>query len=295
MPQRVRRGVFQPGEAARRAADPAWDAIVAGIEQRFAARGWKMPAVNRRQAQVPRGATVLANPHGTAPGLWIEHGDAVIALVPGPPREMKPMIDGDVRARLQALAGSMRLHKRMIRVSGKGESAVEEIVQPIYSAWTRELPAIDTTILAGLGQVELHLSLQSTDAAAAGARLDRAVGELSAALGRTGAGGREAATQQLAVRDELERSPRPRIAATFVSTRGTGRLGVGTFARALMTVWRLRRKGRCDVLHINLASRGSTYRKLVFARLAARLKVPVGWALEDRRTPIIQLRPSIAS
>jgi glycosyltransferase involved in cell wall biosynthesis len=76
------------------------------------------------------------------------------------------------------------------------------------------------------------------------------------------------------VRDELERSPRPRIAATFVSTRGTGRLGVGTFARALMTVWRLRRKGRCDVLHINLASRGSTYRKLVFARLAARLKVP---------------------
>jgi nicotinamide-nucleotide amidase len=159
-------------------------AIVAGIEQRFAARGWKMPVVNRRQAQVPRGATVLANPHGTAPGLWIEHGDAVIALVPGPPREMKPMIDGDVRTRMQALAGSMRLHKRMIRVSGKGESAVEEIVQPIYSAWTSEQPAIDTTILASLGQVELHLSLQSTDAAAAGARLDRAVGDLAAALGQ---------------------------------------------------------------------------------------------------------------
>ncbi|MGH9220430.1 MAG: competence/damage-inducible protein A, partial [Vicinamibacterales bacterium] len=51
--------------------DPA---IVEGIERRFATRGWKMPAVNRRQAQVPRGATVLANPHGTAPGLWIEHG-----------------------------------------------------------------------------------------------------------------------------------------------------------------------------------------------------------------------------
>ena len=161
--------------------DPA---VIEGIERRFAARGWKMPAVNRRQAQVPRGAIVLANPHGTAPGLWIEHRDAVIALVPGPPREMKPMIDGEVRTRLQSRAGDRRLHKRMIRVSGKGESAVEEIVQPIYSPWISEEPPIETTILASLGQVELHLCTQSRDAAAAAARLDRAVGQLSAALGK---------------------------------------------------------------------------------------------------------------
>ena len=103
------------------------------MEKRFAARGWKMPDNNRRQAQVPRGATVLANPHGTAPGLWIEHGGAVIALVPGPPREMKPMIDGEVRTRLASRAGDVRLHRRLLRVSGKGESMVEEIVQPIYS------------------------------------------------------------------------------------------------------------------------------------------------------------------
>jgi nicotinamide-nucleotide amidase len=160
--------------------DPA---ILGAIEQRFAARGWKMPAVNRRQAQVPRGAVVLTNPHGTAPGLWIEQGEAVIVLLPGPPREMKPMIDGEVRARLQARAGAIRLHKRLIRVSGKGESAVEEIVQPIYSMWTKEQPPIETTILASLGQVELHLTLQSADAAAATARLDRAVVDLVAALG----------------------------------------------------------------------------------------------------------------
>jgi nicotinamide-nucleotide amidase len=161
--------------------DPA---IVEGMERRFAARGWKMPAVNRRQAQVPRGAVVLANPHGTAPGLWIEHGNAVIALVPGPPREMKPMIDGEVRTRLQSRAGDMRLYKRMIRVSGKGESAVEEIVQPIYSPWTSQQPPIETTVLASLGQVELHLSTQSRDAAAATALLDRSVAQLTAALGK---------------------------------------------------------------------------------------------------------------
>ena len=159
-------------------------AIIEAIEKRFASRGWKMPAVNRRQAQVPRGATVLNNPHGTAPGLWIEHGDQVIALVPGPPREMKPMIDGAVRERLAARVGDVRLHRRMVRVSGKGESAVEEIVQPIYSKWLEQQPPIETTILAGLGQVELHLVMQSRDAQAAAAALDQAVGALATALGR---------------------------------------------------------------------------------------------------------------
>ena len=160
--------------------DPA---IIEAMEKRFAARGWKMPAVNRRQAMVPNGAAVLDNPHGTAPGLWIEHGDRVIALLPGPPREMKPMMDGDVRHRLSRVAGAVRLHRRLVRVAGKGESMVEEIVQPIYSRWLNQSPPIATTILAGLGQVELHLVMQSDDAAAAASALDRGVGELAAALG----------------------------------------------------------------------------------------------------------------
>jgi nicotinamide-nucleotide amidase len=160
--------------------DPA---IIEAMEKRFAARGWKMPAVNRRQAMVPRGAVVLDNPNGTAPGLWLEHGDRVIALLPGPPREMKPMMDGEVRQRLSRIAGAVRLHRRLVRVAGKGESMVEEIVQPIYSRWLNQSPPIVTTILAGLGQVELHLVMQSEDAATAAAALDRGVNELSNALG----------------------------------------------------------------------------------------------------------------
>ncbi len=158
-------------------------AIVDAIERRFAARGWTMPAVNRRQAQVPRGAVVLQNPHGTAPGLWIEHGDRMIALLPGPPREMRPMIDGEVRRRLAAIAGGTRLYRRLIRVSGKGESLVEEVVQPIYSRWLADTPRIETTILAGLGQVELHLVVQSADPALATRRLDDAASALAVALG----------------------------------------------------------------------------------------------------------------
>jgi nicotinamide-nucleotide amidase len=164
--------------------------IVEAMERRFASRGWKMPANNRRQAQVPSGAVVLQNPNGTAPGLWIESPSATaagdkhfIALLPGPPREMKPMMDGEVRRRLRAVAGQLRLQRRLVRVSGKGESLVEEIVQPIYSRWLDHTPRIETTILAGLGQVELHLVAQSDDAAQASARLDDAVAELVRALG----------------------------------------------------------------------------------------------------------------
>lgn len=157
--------------------------IVDAMERRFASRGWKMPANNRRQAQVPRGAVVLQNPNGTAPGLWIEHDHHKIALLPGPPREMKPMMDGEVRRRLESVAGSVRLHRRLVRISGKGESLVEEIVQPIYSRWLDDTPPIETTILAGLGQVELHLVAQSSNATATAAQLDAAVSQLAQALG----------------------------------------------------------------------------------------------------------------
>jgi len=158
-------------------------AILDAIERRFASRGWKMPAVNRRQAQVPRGATVLQNPHGTAPGLWIAHGQRMIVLLPGPPREMQPMMDGEVRRRLSEVAGDVRLYRRMLRVSGKGESLVEEIVQPIYSRWLGQSPRIETTILAGLGQVELHLVAQSAEPALANRSVSDAVAELTQALG----------------------------------------------------------------------------------------------------------------
>ena len=163
-------------------------AIIDAMERRFAARGWKMPAVNRRQAMVPRGAAVLDNPNGTAPGLWIERSDpaggkSFIVLLPGPPREMKPMMDGEVRRRLGAIAGDVRLHRRLVRVAGKGESAVEEIVQPIYSRWRSQSPRIETTILAGLGQVELHLVTQSDDARVASEALNLAVSELAGVLG----------------------------------------------------------------------------------------------------------------
>src|SRR5215831_2164714 len=61
------------------------EATVARIRERFTKRGMVMQDINRRQAMVPRGAALLENPNGTAPGLWITHGKTGIVLLPGPP------------------------------------------------------------------------------------------------------------------------------------------------------------------------------------------------------------------
>jgi nicotinamide-nucleotide amidase len=160
--------------------DPA---IVDQIARRFEKRGLRMPAVNRRQAFVPRGATVLPNPHGTAPGLLIEAGSRMLVLLPGPPRELQPMFERVVADVLSARAGRERFHRVVLFVAGRGESHVEEVAQPVYGPWALEDPPIVTTILASPGMIELHLTLRSSDAAAAAARLAGARDALVAALG----------------------------------------------------------------------------------------------------------------
>jgi nicotinamide-nucleotide amidase len=159
--------------------DPA---IVEHIRARFQRRGLRMPDVNRRQAMVPAGATVLENPNGTAPGLMIEHRDQVVVLLPGPPRELKPMFDRLCDSLLAQRTAGWRIYRQTMFVVGRGESHVEEIAQPIYSRWTNETPPIETTILAVPGQIELHLTLRSAQPSEAEERLRTARGELMAAL-----------------------------------------------------------------------------------------------------------------
>lgn len=157
--------------------------VVAVIEARFARRGLQMPAINRRQAKVPRGALVLDNPNGTAPGLWLEIGDKVVIALPGPPRELQPMYENHVQFRLGTRTGRLVLRRRTLKIAGRSESHVEELAQPVYAPWRDTDPVISTTILAAPGQVELHLSAQGGDPARLDAALDAAVSALQAALG----------------------------------------------------------------------------------------------------------------
>ncbi len=158
-------------------------AILALIEGRFAKRGLVMPAINGRQAMVPRGAQVLENVNGTAPGLWIENRGSRLALLPGPPREMTPMLETLVRDRLASIAGGRGLFRRVLKITGRTESDVDAVAQPVYGPWRDQSVPIDTTILAVFGQVELHLTAAARSRIEADAALDPAVASLVAALG----------------------------------------------------------------------------------------------------------------
>jgi nicotinamide-nucleotide amidase len=159
------------------------EAITDRIRQRFASRGWKMPEINRRQAMVPEGAEVLDNPNGTAPGLWIQHENCVVLLLPGPPRELKPMLRALIETRLIQRAGTTTLLRRVVRITGRTESHADEALQPLYAEWSQAMIPVAATILAALGQIELHLSARA-DAREAADALDRAVAQVSEVLGR---------------------------------------------------------------------------------------------------------------
>jgi nicotinamide-nucleotide amidase len=153
------------------------------IARRFATRGLTMPSINARQALVPSGAEVLPNSQGTAPGLWIEHGGRVVVLLPGPPRELQPMVDAHVLPRLARLAGERVLKRRVIRMAGRAESSVDQAAQPIYSTFAAWPVPIETTILAGGGQIELHLTARGHADDALDRALDEAVCQLTDVLG----------------------------------------------------------------------------------------------------------------
>jgi competence/damage-inducible protein CinA-like protein len=141
------------------------DSIVRAIEARFRSFGRVMPDTNVRQAMVPEGAEPLDNPRGTAPGLWLEDRDRTIALLPGPPRELKPMFHEQVLPRLQRRVSQVRMYHRELRVTGLGESHVDSLAGPIYTRY----PEVQTTVLASPGEVQIHLRVWTADSAHADA------------------------------------------------------------------------------------------------------------------------------
>ena len=155
------------------------EAVVRAIEARFRSFKREMPAVNLRQAMVPEGAEVLENPRGTAPGLWLEDKGRMIALLPGPPRELKPLFLEQVLPRLSRHVSGVRMLHRELRVTGLGESHVEERIKPIYTRYKD----VNTTILAVPGEIQIHLRRWSEDAAETNATLDEIVRGFELALG----------------------------------------------------------------------------------------------------------------
>lgn len=157
--------------------------IVAAIERRFAEHGWKMSANNAKQADVLTGATVLSNSNGTAPGQWIsgrsDGREKIIVLLPGPPHELKALFESAVLERLRAKVPKRYIATRVLKITGMGESACDARVAPIYKRYTD----VNTTILAGPGEIQLHLRTQAQSVDAAQLRVDDLVDKIEAELG----------------------------------------------------------------------------------------------------------------
>src|SRR6202050_1815722 len=153
--------------------------VLRGIQERFRRFARTMPEINERQAMVPAGAIVLANPRGTAPGLWMEGGGHIVILLPGPPSELKGIYESEVRARLTRQGIAERLFSRDLRVTGLPESEVEQRVRPLYALY----PETETTILATPTGIQLHPPTWSRHPAAAEKMLDEIVSRMVLALG----------------------------------------------------------------------------------------------------------------
>jgi nicotinamide-nucleotide amidase len=138
--------------------------ILTALEARFQTIGRKMADNNKRQAYVLEGADVLPNHRGTAPGQWLMMPSRqVFILLPGPPGEMKPMIEQSVLPALRRLLPPLHIATLQFRLTGMGESDVDALIAPVYKQYENPV----TTILAKAGDIQLHLRARSEDLAEA--------------------------------------------------------------------------------------------------------------------------------
>lgn len=154
--------------------------VATAIHTYLARRGVSIPAeAVRLQSLVPASAQVLANPNGTAPGLWCEgNGRATVVMLPGPPSEFRPLVDDAVLPRLLRAMPSTPQRARVVRVAGLPESTVEERTDAALAS----TPALQIAYCARPGCVTVRLSdpQQRPDLlAVAEARLRHAFAELA--------------------------------------------------------------------------------------------------------------------
>lgn len=136
--------------------------IIEKIEARFAARGWKMPEVNKRQANVFIGQTTLYNERGTAPGFHLQVEGKHLFVFPGVPHELEWMIATYLTPWLATMSGGVARHRKILKIAGLTESGVEQRLAPYYEKHPGEL----VTILASPAAIEVHIVADGEESSA---------------------------------------------------------------------------------------------------------------------------------
>lgn len=157
--------------------------VLAGIYKRFAARRMTMPPNNARQADVIETATILENPTGSAPGQYIDtvvgRHRKIVVLLPGPPKELKAMFEAECRPRLKVSLPERHIARRLLRMALIPESQVDARTAPIY----KQYEDVETTILAGSGEIQLHFVCSKRSQTEAQRRVDELAGRVEAEMG----------------------------------------------------------------------------------------------------------------
>ena len=157
--------------------------VLAGIYRRFAARRMTMPPNNARQADVIEGAQVLENTTGSAPGQFIDtvvgRHRKIVVLLPGPPKELKAMFEAECRPRLAGALPERHMARRMLRMALIPESTVDARTAPLY----KQYDDVETTILAGSGEIQLHFVCAKQSHEEAQRRVDELAGRVEAEMG----------------------------------------------------------------------------------------------------------------
>jgi len=157
--------------------------ILAKLEERFAKRGYRMTANNAKQADVIANAVALPNPLGTAPGQWLsgkyDGQERLLMLLPGPPYELKALFEAECIPRLRAKVPPQHIATRTLKMAMMPESQVDARVAPLYKAYTD----VQTTILAGAGEIQLHFRCRKESQAEAEARVEEVAEEVENELG----------------------------------------------------------------------------------------------------------------
>lgn len=159
------------------------DEVAAAIEAMFSARGRRMAANNLRQAEVPRGATVIPQTRGTAPGLICPVGSKVIYAVPGVPHEMKDMVQRAVLPDLLARSGqSSVIRSRTLRTWGDSESGLAERLAGVIERLDREGNPTLAFLASGWEGIKVRLTAKAATAEGADALLGRWEAEVRAVV-----------------------------------------------------------------------------------------------------------------
>lgn len=149
------------------------------IAARFARLNRVMVEVNKRQAYLVEGAEELPNDRGTAPGQWIEVSGRIVALLPGPPNELKAMWSNHCNGRLEGMLPKLVIRTLHWRVAGMPESDLDQLISPVYTKYTNPV----TTILAAAGDIHIHLRARCATAEEADGLLTEVAEKMEPLLG----------------------------------------------------------------------------------------------------------------